>query len=745
MIDNGLAVRDAWNKAPMTLPPTAPEVRPASVAALLIGLALVLTLTSAASAAAPGETRVEISAKEINEEAGHLTLPPTWKFSPEDDEAFAARSFDDSDWSVVDALLRAESRPSTWQGSGWFRQRLRVSPDLRGHPLALTIHHFGAAEIYLDGELLIAAGDVDGSVPRLQRRPYLFSFDNRANHVFAIRYTNPEGDAYEAAGHIAGFELSLGAANRELQAYGQDVRGLSTFQALFSGLFAAFALLHLLFYVFYREAEENLYFAVLAGIVALLVYLFFHSRFTEDPRFFLTFERATNTAWLLLCLAALRFVYAVYQRPPQRLFIALAAIMPLAAFAWFRPLDARPWILPALLLTSVEMVRTVIVANLRKQAGARIVGLGILILAVGISIGLLANIGVLPSSSVTIFLIPVGSVLVLIVTMSIYLSRRFALTSYELRKQLDQVKALSEEQLKQAQRARDDEVQRRLLEAENRRQAEELEEARKLQLSMLPATLPTLPDLEIAAGMYTATEVGGDYYDFDVADDGTLTVAIGDATGHGMKAGTMVTATKSLFKAISSAPGNGRSVASPSSESDAAANGDTAIQEDAAELSQTLGRFGRALKRMNLHHLRMALTLVRFKQGRLNLAAAGMPPALVHRAASDAVEAIGEGGMPLGSLDAFPYRQLDLELQPGDTVLLMSDGFPERLNPDDEMLGYDNVTAAFQRAASTSPQAIIDRLVDEAETWASGTPANDDTTFVVLRMRHADTAGASAR
>ncbi len=675
-----------------------------------LGLALFLGLASMAAAFAPRESTIEISAKELNDERGQMTLPTAWKFSPQDDDAFAARSFDDSRWPMVDTVLQTQDRPASWNGHGWFRLRFAVSPDLRGQPLALTVRQFGAAEIYLDGELLFAVGAIDGpdSVqPRLQRRPYLFSFDNREEHVLAIRFANPDGDLYEAADRIAGFKVALGSANQELLAFGQTLRGLATFQALFTGLFAAFALLHLLFYVFYREADENLYFALLAGIVALLVYHFFHSRFTEDPSFFLTFERATNTAWLLLCIAALRFVYAVYQRPPRLLLMAIVAAVPLAIFAWLRPIDARPWILPALLLTSVEMVRTVIVANLRRQAGARIVGLGILILAGGISIGLLANLGILPTSGVTIFLIPVGSVLVLILTMSIYLSRKFALTSYELRSQLNQVRELSEQQLAQAQRTREDEVGRRLLEAENQRQAEELEVARKLQLSMLPATLPMLPELEVAAGMFTATEVGGDYYDFDLAEDGALTVAIGDATGHGMKAGTMVTATKSLFKAHS----------------------------NSAELSHTLDRFGRALKRMNLHHLRMALTLVRITGRQLNLAAAGMPPALLHRAATGAIESVGEGGMPLGGLTDFPYRQIDLELQSGDTVLLMSDGFPERLNHDDEMLGYDSVSESFQRAAANSPQTIIDHLVADAETWAAGKPANDDTTFVVLRKR----------
>ena len=63
-----------------------------------------------------------------------------------------------------------------------------------------------------------------------------------------------------------------------------------------------------------------------------------------------------------------------------------------------------------------------------------------------------------------------------------------------------------------------------LLEAENKRKSEELEEARQLQLSMLPNDLPQLPNLDIAVYMKTATEVGGDYYDFHIGLDGTLTV-----------------------------------------------------------------------------------------------------------------------------------------------------------------------------------------------------------------------------
>jgi len=80
----------------------------------------------------------------------------------------------------------------------------------------------------------------------------------------------------------------------------------------------------------------------------------------------------------------------------------------------------------------------------------------------------------------------------------------------------------------------------------------ELQDARELQLSMLPRELPQVPNLELAVYMKTASDVGGDYYDFSQNEDGSLNVSIGDATGHGMKAGTMVSIMKALFTSDSS-------------------------------------------------------------------------------------------------------------------------------------------------------------------------------------------------
>ncbi len=253
----------------------------------------------------------------------------------------------------------------------------------------------------------------------------------------------------------------------------------------------------------------------------------------------------------------------------------------------------------------------------------------------------------------------------------------------------------------------EDARRREELEAENEARARELEEARQLQLSMLPKSVPQLPHLEIAAYMKTATEVGGDYYDFHLSSDGTLTVAIGDATGHGLKAGTVVTAMKSLF------------------------------YTHAAEssLTDTLNQSSRVLKSMNLRSLFMALTLVKLEGNDLRIASAGMPPALLYRRATNEVEEILMKTMPLGSMKNYPYREQSIVLASGDALVLMSDGFPERFNAAGEILGFDKGAGILHLAHSLTATQIVAQFIQAEDQWAQGFAQNDDVTFVVLKVK----------
>jgi hypothetical protein len=192
------------------------------------------------------------------------------------------------------------------------------------------------------------------------------------------------------------------------------------------------------------------------------------------------------------------------------------------------------------------------------------------------------------------------------------------------------------------------EAQSRVIQAENDRKSSELEEARQLQLSMLPKELPQLPNLDIAVYMKTATEVGGDYYDFNVGTDGTLTVAIGDATGHGMKAGTMVTSAKSLFNSYAANP----------------------------DIIFTFREMTRCIKQMQFQSLAMSMMMLKIKNNKLLMSSAGMPPVYLFRNKHKIIEEYLIEGMPLGTMDNFPYELKEMELFSGDTILLMSDGFP---------------------------------------------------------------------
>ncbi|MFA6597475.1 MAG: SpoIIE family protein phosphatase [Ignavibacteriaceae bacterium] len=251
------------------------------------------------------------------------------------------------------------------------------------------------------------------------------------------------------------------------------------------------------------------------------------------------------------------------------------------------------------------------------------------------------------------------------------------------------------------------EAQSRIIQAENDRKSSELEEARQLQLSMLPKELPQLPHLDIAVYMKTATEVGGDYYDFIVGLDGTLTVAIGDATGHGMKAGTIVSMVKALFSS-----GGSR-----------------------LDMKTFFDQSSDALKEIELGRLMMAFMMLKIKSNRLEFTNAGMPPLFIYRKQSKTVEEIMINGMPLGAMKNFPYEIKETEIAAGDTLLLLSDGMPELKNDKDEQFGYTRLKEKFISVAEKESEEIISYLKEEGKHWTNDKEPDDDVTFVVIKIK----------
>lgn len=385
--------------------------------------------------------------------------------------------------------------------------------------------------------------------------------------------------------------------------------------------------------------------------------------------------------WVLF---QLRFVYSLfYEKLPKQFWLIALIAIGFGALIVARPLLYFDIFGIVHILIIIEVNRVVIKAMFQKLQGAWLIGIAFLVYYI---FGVFDNL--VDAGKITIFSgmenpYAYGSV-VFFVAMSIYLSRDFARTN----------KKIAEQQADQ-----------KLLEAENTRQANELEAARQLQLSMLPKTLPEIPRLELAVFMKTATEVGGDYYDFKSQTDGSLTLVIGDATGHGMQAGTMVLAMKSLFHALAEEP----------------------------DLKEFLGKCNAAIKAMGLKKMFMALTIARIQNDQVMIASAGMPFPLIYRSSNATVEEVHLKGMPLGGVSDFPYTVHSTKLNTGDTVLFRSDGLEEMFNPRQELFGDEKIKQYFQQTAAETSNKIIHQLVHAGEKWADGQPQQDDLTFVVVK------------
>ncbi|HQR31676.1 MAG TPA: SpoIIE family protein phosphatase [Blastocatellia bacterium] len=635
-----------------------------------------------------------------------------WKYSPNDDPRFAEPQFDDSAWATLASSAKPQDSPSGWRGLGWFRLHLRVAPELANVPLNLEMAHLGASEVYVNGKLIKRFGVVGKTLAEEvaynpNALPLGVVLQAGTEQVIAVRYSIQQAAGLNS--FLAWF-VSLGEENangitgigfysrfREFGAAASQ-RGVGYgvwpfpfgYLAVQATAFFAFGILHLLLFVFFARQRSNLFYGLFLlgfGIndAVNVPYLAWHYGLTG----FYLLLFASTVAMQLMPIALLAFLYSAFTLGlPRRMWFFLAGA--LFVIFWWQVWPVKYWQVVGTLYDVaivVEALRLVVSAIRRRVPGAGIVGVGVLLFS--LTLVQMSLISPIP-------LVYAIGTFGMILSLSIYLAREYARTNKNLEEQLVQVKQLSAAALEHEK-----------VKAENDRRAAELEEARQLQLSMLPKKLPNLPHLDIAAYMKTATEVGGDYYDFQLGEDGTLTVAVGDATGHGLKAGTLVSSVKSLFVSLAYHP----------------------------DISHIFHRISTVLKEMKLRGLFMAMTMVKVKGHQLSVSIAGMPSVLIYRALSGEVEEVVMRALPLGGMTKYQYQQQELPLAVNDVVVLMSDGLPERFNPQGEMLEEQAAKQYLVQHAQASAQQLIEGLAKLGDDWGGSRPQDDDVTFVVLKLK----------
>jgi len=246
---------------------------------------------------------------------------------------------------------------------------------------------------------------------------------------------------------------------------------------------------------------------------------------------------------------------------------------------------------------------------------------------------------------------------------------------------------------------------------------QELDTARLIQSSWLPAELPRLPGLDVAVRYVPAAEVGGDLYDFLPASGNRLGVLVADVSGHGVPAALVASMVK---------------IAVAAQAGDAAAPGKM--------LTGMSHIFHRRLRTQFITAVYLCLDV---DAGSLRWASAGHPPPLLLRRGE--VRELASAGPILGRLARRDYAESGTVLEAGDRLLVFSDGIPEAASPSGEPFGDDRLQAFLAAHSHLSADALAGALLAELEAWSRPRPPGaspdedtqtfaDDLTLVVVAV-----------
>lgn len=234
----------------------------------------------------------------------------------------------------------------------------------------------------------------------------------------------------------------------------------------------------------------------------------------------------------------------------------------------------------------------------------------------------------------------------------------------------------------------------------------EINFARQVQKALFPRQLPANENLRFAAVCIPAQGISGDYYDILKTSDGRIIFGLADVSGKGISAAILMANVQALLRNL--------------------ADSGLTLQEVAVRLN-------RHLCQVTDSNRFATVFLGDWKSGEmlLNYVNAGHQIPLLR--GSRRGEALGAGGLPVGLFENVDYEMGEVRLQPGDLILLYSDGICEALSPSGEMFGEDRLEKLLDRLEGEPLESITKEIIAAVLKWTSGA-AQDDMTLVVARV-----------
>lgn len=248
----------------------------------------------------------------------------------------------------------------------------------------------------------------------------------------------------------------------------------------------------------------------------------------------------------------------------------------------------------------------------------------------------------------------------------------------------------------------------------NQQQQYELNQAGKIQRSLLPPANQSLKGFELAGRTISCSEVGGDYFDYLYGDDisgDSLRVIVGDVAGHGMDAALLMSSARSYIHARAAVK-----------------------YEKPSEIVSALNKHFTADVKGTGHFMTMFYLDFNMQSGRAQWVRAGHDPAVVYDPVHDNLFDLKGSGIPIGVDDNHNYKNYQSEkLAAGTVVGLGTDGVWEARNIQGELFGKERFKRLLKENAGFSAKTIVDGVLTGLQQFCYDTPLADDVTVVVLK------------
>ncbi len=250
---------------------------------------------------------------------------------------------------------------------------------------------------------------------------------------------------------------------------------------------------------------------------------------------------------------------------------------------------------------------------------------------------------------------------------------------------------------------------------EKKRLEQELKIAREVQTTLFPKQLPHPPGMAIFGGCKPARVVSGDYYDFIVEDETRLDIVVGDISGKGISAALLMANLQAMMR--------NQLLSGHHDERGA----------DGQKLADVMTQLNRQIYLNSPAEKYATLFLSRYDASthRLWYCNAGHLPPIVMNEGE--VKTLAATGTVIGMFPDAVYEAKCIDLTPGTTLAIFTDGITEALNKADEEFGNGNLLAALQQSSSRSPEDIWEHVMSKVGEWQSDLPQYDDMTLIVTK------------